>query len=400
MKESIKKKELFPKFITIKYIPFTFKLKDFELKDNIEILIENKDQKEKTNIKFLTFKPEKSINKKRSTKNSNFNDGRWNKNEHEQFIQGIALYGNNWIKIKSLIRTRTAIQVRSHGQKFFNKAKLFKDKKLGIDFRLNSINNFNDMIKQIKYANPTYNIVNIFKNIPYKVNDNKKKFKRPKKKYIYNNNLEKEKKINEDQKESIKQVKEIIIKEEQKQLISQEKENNDFFNNQIIINQNPQNINNENNNNLNYISSYDHNNNNIFPNIGSRTNNFINDTNNCNNYQNILKNVSDLNIDNKFPLNDIIKYNNLFNINLYNDFISTNIISISLINSLDQLNNILFSLRIQNTNSIIDKNSISLDNRLKELNNGYNNSPNSPNNNPLFQINNDNNNNNIHNSEK
>ena len=43
MKESIKKKELFPKFITIKYIPFTFKLKDFELKDNIEILIENKD---------------------------------------------------------------------------------------------------------------------------------------------------------------------------------------------------------------------------------------------------------------------------------------------------------------------------------------------------------------------
>ena len=62
------------------------------------------------------------------------------------FLQGISLYGNNWKKIKTLISTRTAKQVRSHAQKFFIKMKFCKDEVLGIDFTLNDICNIKDMI--------------------------------------------------------------------------------------------------------------------------------------------------------------------------------------------------------------------------------------------------------------
>ena len=172
MKENNKKKELVRKFLTTPYTLFAFNLKEFESKNNIELTWENKDQKTKTNIKFLTkkmpyFKIE-ITNKKKSLKNSNFNDGKQKKDEQNLFLKGIALYGNNWKKVKSLIRTRTTVQVRSHAQKFFNKAKLFKDNNLGIDFTLNSIHNYNDMIKQIKNIDPNYNIVNIFKNLYFK----------------------------------------------------------------------------------------------------------------------------------------------------------------------------------------------------------------------------------------
>ena len=91
------------------------------------------------------------------------NEGRWSKEEHEKFLEGIALYGINWKKIKTLIRTRTSQQVRSHAQKFYQKMKLCKDEILGIDFTLNSVCNIRDMINQIKNNNINYNIINIFK---------------------------------------------------------------------------------------------------------------------------------------------------------------------------------------------------------------------------------------------
>ena len=344
MKEKNKKKELILKFLTTSYTPLAYNLKESELKNNIELTGENKDQKIKTNIKFLTRKKLyfdiKSTNKKKSLKNSNFNNGRWKKDEHNQFLQGIALYGNNWKKIKSLIRTRTATQVRSHAQKFFNKAKLFKDDNLGIDFTLNSIHDFNDMLKQIKHINPNYNIVNIFKKLYFKT-ENKINYKEPKNNYNNNNNDEKDKNSS-------------FRNEGQKELIIQDNEKKYLDNNQILIN--------ENNNNLHYNISYDSN------------------------------NSFDLNVNKNFLFNYILNYNtNSLIFNLCNDCISMNRISLSIINSLNQINNIFFSLRIQN-------NIINPDNRFKELAipnqipsiNIDNNSIDSPGN-KLFQINNNNN---------
>ena len=118
------------------------------------------------------------------------NEGRWSKEEHEKFLEGIALYGINWKKIKTLIRTRTSQQVRSHAQKFYQKMKLCKDEILGIDFTLNSVCNIRDMINQIKNNNINYNIINIFNYLEDKYDNHEK----PRE---YNNTLKKSELINQ-----------------------------------------------------------------------------------------------------------------------------------------------------------------------------------------------------------
>ena len=278
MKERIKEKEAIQKHNATHKSSLGFNKKKTTLKDISEI----KDEKmgEKTNIKFVTikspyFKIEKNslLNKKRHPKNSFFNEGRWKKDEQIKFIQGISLYGNNWKKVKSFIRTRTAIQLKSHAQKFYNKIKIFKDDNLGIDFTLNSIKNFNDMIKQIKNINPNYDIINIFMKLSYRA-DNRKIFKRIKNKYI-TNNFEKDKNS-------------LLISKEQKNLISQEKENNYLINNKFIFNQHKQNIININNNDLNNNLNHIFFKNNNF-NISSNNLYMINNSIKNNNIINILK---------------------------------------------------------------------------------------------------------------
>jgi len=114
--------------------------------------------------------------KNESSNNFISNEGRWSKEEHEKFLEGIVLYGINWKKIKTLIETRTSMQVRSHAQKFYHKMKKCKDEILGIDFTSNSVLNIRDMINQIKNNNYNYNIINIFKYLSDKF-DNRKKSK-------------------------------------------------------------------------------------------------------------------------------------------------------------------------------------------------------------------------------
>lgn len=47
--------------------------------------------------------------------------GRWKREEHELFLQGLEIHGRDWKKIESLVGTRTGPQIRSHAQKYFNK---------------------------------------------------------------------------------------------------------------------------------------------------------------------------------------------------------------------------------------------------------------------------------------
>ncbi len=47
--------------------------------------------------------------------------GRWTDEEHQKFLVGLNLYGNTWRKIESLVQTRTAVQIRTHAQKYFQK---------------------------------------------------------------------------------------------------------------------------------------------------------------------------------------------------------------------------------------------------------------------------------------
>jgi len=68
--------------------------------------------------------------------------GRWNKEEHDKFIDAIKKYGKDWKQVEQHIESRTGAQIRSHAQKFFNRIikKYSIEKNEVIDFVHNAYN--------------------------------------------------------------------------------------------------------------------------------------------------------------------------------------------------------------------------------------------------------------------
>ena len=97
---------------------------------------------------------------------SNFQLGHWSIEEHKRFIRGIVKYGKNWERVKNEVQTRSDIQIRSHAQKFYKKLKKCKNEQLGIDFTLDTIHNFKDMIDHVNSVNNNYDMKKIFLYLP------------------------------------------------------------------------------------------------------------------------------------------------------------------------------------------------------------------------------------------
>ena len=324
----------------------------------------------KKNIKFVIrkgqyFQTEKhSHNKKRNSENPNFNDGRWTKDEKRKFLEGISLYGTNWRKVKSLILTRTAIQVRSHAQKFFNKMKKYKDEQLGIDFTKKNICSIKDMIKEVRSINSNYNLIDIFIHLSNKI-CKKRKFKRAnkiynirneaiinKKKFPVNlednsNNYNKNNNLNDLNKNS--KINPLEATDKKSRLIQNSNMNFIPPNNTIQFN------------NINFI------NNNLSLNALDLNNTFLNSNNNYDSFQKALYYIKQLNnIYNDLLSNNYANYYNNINDEFLLSILLENNKIIPLFSALSTINILLRNINMNIAPMIDYQNK---DNGLKELNN-------------------------------
>ena len=137
---------------------------DFNKKNETWLYSLNNDIKGRKTLQkdFLGKKTLFKINLENNKKDNKFitvriqkNSERWNKIERFKFLEGIYKFGCNWKAIKKkFVESRTAIQVRSHAQKFILHLRKFKDDSLGIDFTKDSDKNSHELshelIKKLK----------------------------------------------------------------------------------------------------------------------------------------------------------------------------------------------------------------------------------------------------------
>ena len=111
---------------------------------------ENQSVKMKTK-KFKSLKKRNFVQK-----DGHFNTGRWQKDEHERFIEAILKFGNEWKKVQKYVKTRSSTQARSHAQKFLYKVNKSNLLDLDFDFNKNSLKSLHDLeskMEEDKYAN-------------------------------------------------------------------------------------------------------------------------------------------------------------------------------------------------------------------------------------------------------
>lgn len=86
---------------------------------------------------------------RRKKKESCFNTGRWQQDEHQRFIEALLKYGNDWKSVQKHVGSRSSTQARSHAQKFFVKIGKTQIENLQLDFENNSLKSLNIMANNL-----------------------------------------------------------------------------------------------------------------------------------------------------------------------------------------------------------------------------------------------------------
>jgi SHAQKYF class myb-like DNA-binding protein len=55
------------------------------------------------------------------------NVGSWKSEEHKKFLEGMEIYGRDWKKVSTHVKTRNTAQCRSHAQKYFIKLERLRE---------------------------------------------------------------------------------------------------------------------------------------------------------------------------------------------------------------------------------------------------------------------------------
>ena len=71
-------------------------------------------------------KQTQSVDSYQRESSADIRKGVWGHDEHDLFLKGFDVHGNNWEKIAGLVHTRTPTQVRTHAQKYLQSIKAGK----------------------------------------------------------------------------------------------------------------------------------------------------------------------------------------------------------------------------------------------------------------------------------
>jgi SHAQKYF class myb-like DNA-binding protein len=86
----------------------------------------------------LSEKSSPPLTKPRYGKSAKKTTGRWTKEEHQKFVEGLKKFGKNWKQVEDYVGTRNGTQIRSHAQKFFLRLERDTDLKFDDDLNLDS----------------------------------------------------------------------------------------------------------------------------------------------------------------------------------------------------------------------------------------------------------------------
>jgi len=108
----------------------------------VSIVLQSTDQDlSKSSLSIKPVHPLKNLKKKKKRITlKKYKTGRWDEKEHTLFINAFMKHGNDWKSVESIMRRRSAEQIRSHSQKYFIKVqkKYSVYKKGGVEVKYES----------------------------------------------------------------------------------------------------------------------------------------------------------------------------------------------------------------------------------------------------------------------